>query len=53
MRPKILDYFQVKSFEVASSTIAEDDIRFSADYFLSSDNINPFLTIIATLLPHF
>jgi len=39
MRPKILDYFQVKSFEVASSTIAEDDIRFSADYFLSSDNI--------------
>jgi type I restriction enzyme S subunit len=39
MQPKILDYFQVKSFEVASSTIAKDDIRFSADYFLSSDNI--------------
>ena len=39
MTEEIFNFFEVKTFEVPSVKILADDIRFNADYFLSSDNI--------------
>lgn len=39
MTEKVFDFFNIKTFEVPSLKLLSDDIRFNADYFLSSDNI--------------
>jgi type I restriction enzyme S subunit len=39
MEEKVLDFFEVTTFGVESSKLLSDNIRFNADYFVSSDNI--------------
>lgn len=53
MQTKLLDSFEVKSFEVKSSKLLEGEIRFNADYFLTSDNITYHKNIKFTDLSEF